>query len=127
MDTLVSLGVTAAYAWSVAALTIGDAGHLGMTHGFSWTAERGDGLSLIYLEVAAGVTTFLLAGRYAEKRAKRRAGAALRALLALSAAEAWAGRAKLATRPPEAARTAEARAPFSPAARTMVEISATGL
>ncbi len=88
MDTLVSLGVTAAYSWSVAALTIGDAGHLGMTHGFSWTAERGDGLSLVYLEVAAGVTTFLLAGRYAEKRAKRRAGAALRALLALSASEA---------------------------------------
>ena len=88
MDTLVSMGVTAAYAWSVVALTVGDAGHLGMTHGFSWTAERGDGLSMIYLEVAAGVTTFLLAGRYAEKRAKRRAGAALRALLALSAAEA---------------------------------------
>jgi Cu+-exporting ATPase len=88
MDTLVSMGVTAAYTWSVVALTVGDAGHLGMTHGFSWTAERGDGLSMIYLEVAAGVTTFLLAGRYAEKRAKRRAGAALRALLALSAAEA---------------------------------------
>ena len=88
MDTLVSMGVTAAYVWSVVALTVGDAGHLGMTHGFSWTAERGDGLSMIYLEVAAGVTTFLLAGRYAEKRAKRRAGAALRALLALSAAEA---------------------------------------
>ena len=88
MDTLVSLGVTAATTWSVVALTYGDAGMLGMTHGFSWTAERGDGLSLIYLEVATGVTTFLLAGRYAERRAKRRAGAALRALLALSAAEA---------------------------------------
>jgi len=88
MDTLVSMGVAAAYTWSVVALTVGDAGHLGMTHGFSWTAERGDGLSMIYLEVAAGVTTFLLAGRWTEKRAKRRAGAALRALLALSAAEA---------------------------------------
>jgi Cu+-exporting ATPase len=88
MDTLVSLGVTAATAWSLVALLYGDAGMLGMTHGFSWTAERGAGLSLIYLEVASGVTTFLLAGRYAERRAKRRAGAALRALLALSAAEA---------------------------------------
>ena len=57
MDTLISLGVTAATTWSVVALTYGDAGMLGMTHGFSWTAERGDGLSLIYLEVATGVTT----------------------------------------------------------------------
>src|SRR3546814_15446822 len=54
-----------------------------MTHGFSWTAERTAGASQIYLEVGAGVTVFILAGRFFEARAKRRSGAALRALLEL--------------------------------------------
>jgi Cu+-exporting ATPase len=85
MDTLVSLGVIAAFGWSLYALFIGDAGVPGMTHGFTLTAERGMGSSMIYLEVAAGVTVFLLAGRYAEARAKRRSGAALHALLELGA------------------------------------------
>ena len=85
MDTLVSLGVLAAFGWSLVALFFGTAGDPGMTHPFRLTVERSDGLATIYLEVAAGVTTFLLAGRYLEKRAKRRAGAALRALLELGA------------------------------------------
>ncbi|HEY0535439.1 MAG TPA: heavy metal translocating P-type ATPase [Actinoplanes sp.] len=82
MDTLVSLGTLAAFGWSLWALFLGDAGMPGMTHPFSFTAQDGDA---IYLEAAAGVTTFLLAGRYLEARAKRRAGDALRALLELGA------------------------------------------
>jgi Cu+-exporting ATPase len=85
MDTLVSLGTLAAFAWSVYALFFGTAGVPGMTHPFSFTVERGGGTGNLYLEVAAGVTTFILAGRYFEARAKRRAGAALRALLELGA------------------------------------------
>ena len=85
MDTLVSLGVVAAFGWSLVALVAGSAGDLGMTHPFRLTVDRGGGLDDIYLEVAAGVTTFLLSGRYLEKRAKHRAGAALRALLELGA------------------------------------------
>ena len=85
MDTLVSLGVLAAFGWSLVALFAGSAGDPGMTHPFSLTVTRTDGLETVYLEVAAGVTTFLLAGRYLEKRAKRRAGEALRALLDLGA------------------------------------------
>ena len=85
MDTLISIGVSAAFLWSLYALFFGDAGMPGMTHGFEWTAQPGDGLSQIYLEVAAGVTTFVLAGRYFEVRSKRRAGAALHALLELGA------------------------------------------
>jgi Cu+-exporting ATPase len=85
MDTLVSMGVTAAYAWSVIALVLGTAGEIGMVHSFSFAVSRDDGLGNIYLEAAAGVTTFLLAGRYFEKRSKRRAGAALRALLEMGA------------------------------------------
>jgi Cu+-exporting ATPase len=85
MDTLISVGVLAALGWSLYALFLGTAGEIGMTHGFSWTAERGAGDSQIYLEVAAGVTTFILAGRYFEARAKRRSGAALKALLELGA------------------------------------------
>jgi Cu+-exporting ATPase len=76
MDTLVSLGVTAAFLWSLYALVFGGAGAPGMS-----------GADL-YLEVAAGVTVFVLAGRYLEKRSKRRAGAALRALLESGAKEA---------------------------------------
>jgi Cu+-exporting ATPase len=85
MDTLISVGVLAAFGWSLYALFFGDAGVPGMTHGFSLTAEQDMGTSLIYLEVAAGVTTFILAGRYFEARAKRRSGAALRGLLELGA------------------------------------------
>lgn len=85
MDTLVSMGTLAAFAWSVYALFLGTAGEPGMRHGFDLIASRGDGAGNIYLEAAAGVTTFLLAGRYFEKRAKRRAGDALRALLDLGA------------------------------------------
>ncbi|WP_372728142.1 heavy metal translocating P-type ATPase [Nocardioides sp.] len=87
MDTLVSMGVLAAYGWSLVALFFGHAGMPGMTHEFRFTVERTDGLSNIYLEVAAGVTTFLLAGRWFEKRSKRQAGAALRALMSLGAKE----------------------------------------
>ncbi len=85
MDTLVSVGVLAATVWSLVALTVGSAGEIGMTHDFSLTAAGSDGLGNVYLEVATAVTAFLLAGRYVEKRAKRRAGAALRALLDLGA------------------------------------------
>ena len=85
MDTLISVGVLAAFGWSLYALLWGTAGEIGMTHGFSWTADRGEGAGQVYLEVAAGVTVFILAGRYFEARAKRRSGAALRALLELGA------------------------------------------
>jgi len=85
MDTLVSLGVVAAYGWSLYALLFGTAGELGMRHGFELTTERGTTTDTLYLEVAAGVTSFLLAGRYGEARSKRAAGAALRALLSLGA------------------------------------------
>ncbi|HTE59990.1 MAG TPA: heavy metal translocating P-type ATPase [Solirubrobacteraceae bacterium] len=83
MDTLISLGVLAAFAWSVYALFIGDAGMPGMKMGFDLIPERGAGADEIYLEVASAVTVFILAGRYFEARAKRRAGAALTALLEL--------------------------------------------
>ena len=85
MDTLISLGTLAALGWSVYALFWGTAGTPGMTHPFELTVERTDGAGNIYLEAAAGVTTFILAGRYVEVRSKRRAGAALRALLELGA------------------------------------------
>ncbi|MFY7064486.1 heavy metal translocating P-type ATPase [Nocardiopsis changdeensis] len=85
MDTLVSMGTIAAFAWSLYALFFGTAGEPGMTHPFELTIARTDGSANIYLEVAAGVTTFILAGRYFEARSKRRAGAALRALLELGA------------------------------------------
>ncbi|QWF84577.1 heavy metal translocating P-type ATPase [Amycolatopsis sp. CA-230715] len=87
MDTLVSMGTLAAFAWSVYALFFGTAGEPGMVHPFRFTIERAAGDGNIYLEVAAGVTTFILAGRYFEARSKRRAGAALRALLDLGASE----------------------------------------
>ena len=87
MDTLISVGTTAAMLWSIVALFFGTAGDRGMTHAFEFTISRSDGLGNIYLEVAAGVITFILLGRYFEKRSKRRAGAALRALLELGAKE----------------------------------------
>ncbi|OZD69542.1 copper-translocating P-type ATPase [Rhodococcus sp. 06-1059B-a] len=85
MDTLVSMGTLAALGWSLYALFFGAAGVPGMKHTFELTIDRMDGSANIYLEVAAGVTTFILAGRYFESRSKRRAGAALRALLDLGA------------------------------------------
>jgi P-type Cu+ transporter len=85
MDTLISMGTLAALGWSVYALFWGTAGMPGMKHAFELTIARTDGTGNIYLEAAAGVTTFILAGRYLEARAKRRAGAALEALLALGA------------------------------------------
>lgn len=85
MDTLISMGTLAALGWSVYALFWGTAGTPGMTHGFELTLSRTDGLGSVYFEVAAGVTTFILAGRYFEARSKRSAGAALRALLELGA------------------------------------------
>ncbi|KRB77693.1 carbonate dehydratase [Nocardioides sp. Root190] len=87
MDTLISLGTLAALGWSLYALFWGRAGEPGMTHPFELTIERSDGSGNIYLEAAAGVTTFILAGRYFEQRSKRRAGAALNALLELGAKE----------------------------------------
>ena len=87
MDTLISVGTLAALGWSVYALFWGSAGTPGMTHAFELTIARTDGTGNIYLEAAAGVTTFILAGRYFEARAKRRAGAALRALLEMGAKE----------------------------------------
>ncbi|WP_406469709.1 heavy metal translocating P-type ATPase [Streptomyces hirsutus] len=85
MDTLVSVGTLAAFGWSLWALFLGDAGMPGMRHPFELTVARTDGASAIYLEVAAGVTVFILLGRYLEARSKRRAGAALRALMELGA------------------------------------------
>ncbi|MBT2416320.1 cadmium-translocating P-type ATPase [Streptomyces sp. ISL-22] len=85
MDTLVSLGTLAAFAWSLWALFFGDAGMPGMRHDFEFTVARVDGASQIYLEVASGVVAFILLGRYLEARSKRRAGAALRALMQLGA------------------------------------------
>src|SRR4051812_17997088 len=85
MDTLVSMGTGAAFVWSVYALVFGTAGEAGMRDAFSLTA--GGGAGDIYLEVAAGVAVFILAGRYFEARAQRRARAAPRALLGLGAQE----------------------------------------
>ncbi|WP_349628708.1 heavy metal translocating P-type ATPase [Streptomyces benahoarensis] len=85
MDTLISMGTLAAFGWSLWALFFGTAGMPGMHHLFELTLTRGDSGGSIYLEAAAGVTTFILAGRYFEARAKRKAGAALRALMELGA------------------------------------------
>ncbi|MDE3724992.1 heavy metal translocating P-type ATPase [Nocardiopsis sp. N85] len=87
MDTLVSLGVSAAFLWSLYALFLGTAGEPGMTHAFELTIARTDGSADIYLEVAAGVTSFILLGKYFEARAKRRAGTAIKALMELGAKE----------------------------------------
>ncbi|WP_206515754.1 heavy metal translocating P-type ATPase [Streptomyces sp. S063] len=87
MDTLISVGTSAAFLWSVWALFFGTAGMVGMTHPFEFTIARSDGAGNIYLEAAAGVTAFILAGRYFEARSKRKAGAALKALLELGAKE----------------------------------------
>ncbi|MER6215102.1 MULTISPECIES: heavy metal translocating P-type ATPase [unclassified Streptomyces] len=87
MDTLISVGTIAAFLWSLWALFFGTAGTPGMRHAFEFTIARSDGAGNIYLEAAAGVTTFILAGRYFEAKSKRKAGAALKALLELGAKE----------------------------------------
>jgi Cu+-exporting ATPase len=88
MDTLISVGVLAAFAWSLYALFFGTAGMPGMHMTFTLFAEPGSGASEIYLEVAAAVTVFILGGRYIEASTKRQSGAALRALLELGAKDA---------------------------------------
>ena len=85
MDTLISVGTLAAWGWSMVALFFGDAGMTGMTMTFDFFPEKSGALDELYFEVASVVTTFILAGRYFEARAKRKAGAALKALLALGA------------------------------------------
>jgi Cu+-exporting ATPase len=87
MDTLISLGTLAAYGWSVVALLFLGAGEPGMRMGFDLVTDPSVGSEHIYLEVATAVTVFLLAGRYFEARAKRSAGAALRALMEIGAKE----------------------------------------
>ena len=85
MDTLISVGVSAAFLWSLWALFLGGAGMPGMTMTFSLMPAAGDDVPHLYLEVAAAVTVFILLGRYLEARAKRSSGAALRALLNMGA------------------------------------------
>ncbi|AVL96138.1 MULTISPECIES: cation-translocating P-type ATPase [Microbacterium] len=100
MDTLISMGTIAALLWSLYALFFGTAGVPGMTHPFELTVAPSDGAANIYLEVGAAVTMFILAGRYFEKKAKRQAGAALRALLELGAKDVAVLRAGAETRIP---------------------------
>ncbi len=85
MDTLISLGVGAAFAWSLYALFFGGAGMPGEAMGFELFPSQGEAGASIYLEVASAVTVFILAGRYLEARAKTRSGAALRALMNMGA------------------------------------------
>jgi P-type Cu+ transporter len=88
MDTLISVGTLSAYVWSLYALFLGDAGMVGMTMRFELALRRDTRAEHLYLEVASAVIVFLLAGRYFESKAKRDAGAAMRALLSLGAKEA---------------------------------------
>ncbi len=88
MDTLISVGTLSAYVWSLYALFFGNAGMVGMNMKFEATLQRDSSAEHLYLEVASAVIVFILAGRYFESRAKRQAGAALRALLSLGAKEA---------------------------------------
>jgi Cu+-exporting ATPase len=88
MDTLISLGTLAAWVWSMVAIVFGDAGAIGMKMRFDLVPNRSSSLDHLYFEVAAVVTTFLLAGRFFEARAKRRAGTALRSLLELGVRDA---------------------------------------
>lgn len=88
MDTLISLGTTAAFFWSVYALFWGHAGQLGYTHAFEFQLMRGHGAANIYFEAVVGIIVFLLLGRWIEARSKQRAGEAVRALLHLGATDA---------------------------------------
>ncbi|MGL5249372.1 MAG: heavy metal translocating P-type ATPase, partial [Brooklawnia sp.] len=85
MDTLISLGTSAAYLWSVIALVFGSAGEIGMTHQWSFSLERDHHLSAIYFEAAVGIITFILLGRYIEARSRQDASSALRALAEVGA------------------------------------------
>lgn len=100
MDTLISVGVIAAFGWSLYALFFGTAGQPGMHMTFSWLASGRDASGDIYLEVASAVTVFILGGRYIEARAKKQSGAALRALLELGAKDATVLRAGVEIRVP---------------------------
>ena len=84
MDTLISIGTLAAFGWSAYALLFGAAGEIGFTHPFEVRLTRHAPTANLYLEAAVGITTFILLGRYLEARAKRRSGAAVRALLDLA-------------------------------------------
>ncbi len=88
MDTLVSLGTSVAWLWSVVAMFFGHAGAIGMTHEFTLTLGHADPMGSVYFEAAAGVVAFLLLGRWIEARSKREAGSAVRALLEVGAKEA---------------------------------------
>ena len=85
MDTLISVGVSAAWLWSLWALFFGGAGMAGARMGFELMPSREGGAAHIYLEAASVVTVFILAGRYFEATAKKRSGAALRALMNMGA------------------------------------------
>ena len=87
MDTLISIGTLAAFGWSAYALLFGAAGEIGFTHPFEFRLIRHAPTANLYLEAAVGITTFILLGRYLEARAKRRSGAAVRALLDLAPSE----------------------------------------
>jgi P-type Cu+ transporter len=87
MDTLISIGTLAAFGWSAYALLFGAAGEIGFTHPFEFRLIRHAPTANLYLEAAVGITTFVLLGRYLEARAKRRSGAAVRALLDLAPSE----------------------------------------
>ena len=87
MDTLISIGTLAAFGWSAYALLFGAAGEIGFTHPFEFRLVRHAPTANLYLEAAVGITTFILLGRYLEARAKRRSGAAVRALLELAPSE----------------------------------------
>ncbi|WP_202911499.1 heavy metal translocating P-type ATPase [Segeticoccus rhizosphaerae] len=103
MDTLISVGVSAAYLWSLWALFFGDAGMTGMRMTFDLMPSRESAAGHLYLEVASAVTVFILAGRYFEARAKKRSGAALRALLDLGAKDVGVVRDGVETRIPTSA------------------------
>jgi len=85
MDTLISMGTTAGFFWSLYALLFSDAGHIGYTHAFELSPMRGEGAGAIYFEAVAGIVVFLLLGRYIEARSKDAAGEAVRSLLHLGA------------------------------------------
>jgi P-type Cu+ transporter len=87
MDTLISIGTLAAFGWSAYALLFGAAGEIGFTHPFEFRLVRHAPTANLYLEAAAGITIFILLGRYLEARAKRRSGDAIRALLELAPSE----------------------------------------
>ncbi len=100
MDTLISLGTTAAIGWSLYALFFGHAGMIGYTHGFEFMLMRGTGEGSVYFEAVVGIITFLLLGRWFEARSKQRAGEAVRTLLQLGATEATLLRGGVETRVP---------------------------